>query len=813
MRHRFDSSKIITPLSEPGTVRLLFWIAIIITVGGVVMLSLNLINGMGVRPGAPILIVLGCIMLPMLRLGYLRSVAWTLCLGVLLNSVAAAYGTQGLLSIYWMGMPFVILIGGWLLGRRVVLVLGVLALAGVLGMYWLHLSGHQFPQTHALGTMVSSLVILISVSCLIAASMATVFQSQLTQLSESRTHLTTLFDSLDDLVWSVDTQNFRILSFNQAFAEYMLAAKDIVIATGMTPDELNPTETGRNHWKRLYRETLAQGYNQEEFVSILKNHTYRLSLSLMQQDGVAFAISVIAHNITEAKAVQQGLEDAVKERTRELSAAKEAAEVANQTKGYFLANMSHEIRTPLTALLGFAESLRDRDLSESERMESVHTIIRNSEHLQSLISDILDFSKIEAGQLDIETLPVPFPEFLADIHTLGNALATNHELHFSSHILPPIPALIHTDITRLRQILINLIGNAVKFTESPGRIRLLVSHDAQAGQLVFTVQDSGIGMSQDAQSRLFQPFVQADISTTRRFGGTGLGLSISRELALRLGGDIQVMSIERLGSIFTTTVATGNLEGVEWLENPEQWNRILHAPINSIDARPTGLSGQILLAEDTVDNQRLIQLMVRRTGAELTIAQHGLEAVEIAQEREFDLVLMDMQMPVMGGMEATRLLRLTGFDGPIVALTANATEHDKTQAREAGCDDFLIKPVNQQAFFQVLARYLVGKTGHSETQTASFPQSDLTESPEYQELKERFILELPERLEGIKTDLALADWPGLRFKIHQLKGVAGSFGFKETSRVAGHIENRLANGDYRPVDRLVEELVATLRTP
>lgn len=800
------------PLNQPGSIRLLWWIALVVLVGGTVMLVFNLVSQVGVRPGAPILIAVSVTMLILLRWQkFILVVAWLLCVGGLFSSFMASYGTLGLLSMNWLTMPVVIMVSGWLLGRSAVFITTSLSLLAIGVMYWLHLEGHPFPQTYTLGTVVTGLVVTMLVAGLVATSLAGVFQQQLAQLDEVRTHLTTLFDSLDDLIWTVDTRHFGLLSFNQAFADYLLAAKGVRLAIGMTPAQLNATDAARAWWSDLYRRTLVAGSLRVEYASG-EERVHQISLHLMRREGEAFAISVIAHNITEERMVQQRLEQAVQQRTRELSIAKETAEIANQSKGYFLANMSHEIRTPLTAILGFAESLRDRHLSESERMQAVHTVIRNSQHLQGLISDILDFSKIEAGQLALEQMPVALPELLADMASLGQALAKNHALDFSSHLLPPLPSLIETDITRLRQILINLLGNAVKFTRSPGRVRLLVSCDPTTGQLMFAVQDSGIGMSQDTLTRLFKPFVQADASTTRRFGGTGLGLSISRELALRLGGDIQVSSIENIGSLFMASVAIGQAEGMTWLESPQQWTKQATPDEGGQNGPDThgGLAGRVLLAKDTVDNQRLISLLLKRTGVNLTIVQNGQEAVERVQEEEFDLILMDMQMPVMGGLEATHLLRLTGFDQPIVALTANATERDRSEALAAGCTDFLSKPLNQAAFFHILTCYL--PTPAPDGANAAPPALlHLTDDPDYRILRDSFMDELPTRLAAIQTALAEEDREGLRFRAHQLKGVAGSFGFRETSRIAGQIEACVASGDYRPLDHLVQTLLDSAR--
>jgi signal transduction histidine kinase len=256
------------------------------------------------------------------------------------------------------------------------------------------------------------------------------------------------------------------------------------------------------------------------------------------------------------------LEELVAQRTAELDQARGAAEAANRAKSQFLANMSHEIRTPLTAIVGFAESMLESGQSMDERIEAINTVIRNGRHLQSLISDILDFSKIEAERIEIEKVAVPLPALLADVRA---SQVRGKDQDFSMHFLPPLPAVITSDPLRIRQILVNLISNAAKFTPADGSIRMIVSLDRDLEQLMISVQDTGIGIAAQEQERLFEPFVQADASTTRQFGGTGLGLTISRALAQRLGGDIQVISQRDLGSLFVLTLGTGPLEGVPLL--------------------------------------------------------------------------------------------------------------------------------------------------------------------------------------------------------------------------------------------------------
>ena len=277
-----------------------------------------------------------------------------------------------------------------------------------------------------------------------------------------------------------------------------------------------------------------------------------------------------------------------------------------------------------------------------------------------------------------------------------------------------MPETIQSDPTRLRQILINLVGNAVKFTET-GRIQLIMRlQDANSSnpKLKFDVIDTGIGMSEEQAEKLFQPFTQADSSTTRQFGGTGLGLSISKRLAMQLGGDVSVTSKPGQGSTFSVTVTTGSLEGVRMLENPTESSLKSRARTPQTPRRDQQkLSCRILLAEDGPDNQRLISFILKKAGAEVTVAKNGRIAVETALIAEsegtpFDVILMDMQMPVLDGYDATRQLRKAGYSKPIIALTAHAMNSDRQKCLKAGCDDFASKPIEREKLIQLIAEHV-----------------------------------------------------------------------------------------------------------
>ncbi len=391
-----------------------------------------------------------------------------------------------------------------------------------------------------------------------------------------------------------------------------------------------------------------------------------------------------------------------------------SAEAASAAKADFLAAMSHDIRVPMTAILGFADLLyTEGDIKRAppERLRAIDAIQRNGKYLLELVNDILDISKVEAGKLDVAPVRCSPCQIVSDVASMMRVRAAKKGLPVEVAFEGPIPQTLHTDPIRLRQVLVNLISNAVKFTEA-GRVRVVVrlQQEGPEPQLVVEVSDTGIGMSEEQLARVFQPYSQAVPYTDREYGGTGLGLAISKRLAEMLGGAIAVTSCPGEGSTFRLTIATGSLEGVKLLDGLTEAELEEERSEKEHAARRTPLDGRLLLAEDGPDNQRLISLVLRKAGAKVAVADQGKMAVELALAAEaegnpFDLILMDMQMPVMDGYTAVRTLREAGYTHPIVALTAHVMTQDRQKCLDAGCDAYATKPIDRAKLLSTVARY------------------------------------------------------------------------------------------------------------
>ena len=501
------------------------------------------------------------------------------------------------------------------------------------------------------------------------------------------------------------------------------------------------------------------------------------------------------------------LEHRVQERTIELVSARDEAQQMAHAKSAFLANMSHELRTPLTAIIGFTEQALLQREQPDETTTALRIIARNAQHLLTLVNDILDASKLEFDKLELEQLPFSPLQMMHDVLISLRPQASAKGLLLDWQPQWPLPAQVCGDSTRIKQVLFNIIGNAIKFTER-GHITVTMSAEASGQEWQLEVRDTGIGLSAAQQQRLFQPFIQADLSTTRKFGGTGLGLYISRQLILRMGGTFLLQSAPGQGSHFVITLPTQQAH-LHWLDS---------APANAEPAiaKPTAampaLRGRVLIADDVDDLRTLVAMLVRATGADVSTVENGEQAVAAALAAPFDLILMDMHMPVMDGVTAVQRLRHSGYTRPIIALTADVIPSDVGHFRAAGCDDVLGKPIQQSALMHALQQVLRRAEHPAPEPAANARATDFdhqrrqasTEmrdtTPDRQEknagtvpahvqhvlaqLKQQFADRLKTEKRELTTELNQQDWPALRSRLHKLKGAAGTFGYPAISATA-----------------------------
>ncbi|MFG0249187.1 MAG: ATP-binding protein [Phycisphaeraceae bacterium JB051] len=514
---------------------------------------------------------------------------------------------------------------------------------------------------------------------------------------------------------------------------------------------------------------------------------------------------VLIDSLAEGAKQNERLEKLVTERSKDLKDALLYAEQANQTKSLFLANMSHEIRTPLTAIIGYADLMMDTQLSP-EIANWVSIVQRNSQHLLAIVNDILDLSKIESGKLQVERMPMSPVEMVDELLQALKPSVQEKDICLDVQYLTELPSAVYSDPTRVRQILTNLLGNAVKFTES-GFIHVKMAVVVEGNKpevLKIDVIDTGIGMAEDQLEKIFAPFTQADISTTRRFGGTGLGLTISKQLAKRLGGDLTAISELGKGSTFTLTIPN---------HIPAQANTLVHSentPANKqMEGKQTMSTPQssvgtirVLLAEDGPDNQNLISLVLKMASMKVDIAENGQIAYDMATQAEqqgnpYHVILMDMQMPVLDGLAATQKLRQSGYTGKIISLTANAMESDRKRCLDAGCDDYTCKPINREKLVQIVVEHATASHAATPAADAAEPSqaretsplvSDFAGDPDMAELIEDYVSHLPERAAAISEAIATEQMDVLRTLAHQVKGSAGGYGFGPITEQAAQVE-------------------------
>jgi len=518
------------------------------------------------------------------------------------------------------------------------------------------------------------------------------------------------------------------------------------------------------------------------------------NLLVMILAGTANAMeAIVLYRLVKEQNVN--LERRVAERTHELEIALHDADSANRAKSAFIANMSHEIRTPLNSIIGYAELLRDKRISGGEVDVAVKSIGRAGRHLLSLVNDILDMSKIESGMLELENIATDLRQMMEDIESIIAPQARRKGLDFEMQLIEPLPKGVIIDPLRLRQIMLNLLSNAVKFTERGG-VQLHVRALDSRKLLEMEVRDTGIGIPSERGESLFQPFHQVDASISRRYGGSGLGLYLARQYAEMLGGELLLDRDYKNGSCFRLVLPIVEAELEDTAADEGQ--------LSSAQS----LRGRVLVVDDTPENRQLIKIYIKSIAPDVSIdaAVNGVEAVEKALVEAYHLILMDIQMPELDGLSATRMLRQAGCRDPIVALTASAMAEDRTRSIAAGCNDYLSKPIEEIRLRQVLNRYLEV----IKIQAAGSELAELSTMPGYNALKDQFYEGLSERLMIMRSAFEEGDMGMLAGAAHKLRGISGSFGCDELGAIASQLERNAEASDSAAAALALERLAASI---
>jgi len=633
------------------------------------------------------------------------------------------------------------------------------------------------------------------------------------------TRVRSALDTLAEGLLVIDKKQTVVLA-NQAFASLL----------GATTEELVGHETGALGWLGPDGESvkpadfpwtaaLRQGTLQRDRKLRLRDaagklRTFKANCSpVIGGDGKPGGVLISLDDVTQ-----------LEENEIALRQAKEEADTANKSKSEFLANMSHEIRTPMNAILGFTELLKRGHgrTDEHEVRRHLDTIHSSGKHLLELINDILDLSKVEAGRLEVERIDCEPHRIIREVVKVLGVRAREKGIGLEFSADSAVPAVIQSDPARLRQIVTNLVGNAIKFTEK-GAVRIVIraSSSMALPQYEIDVIDSGIGIAADKLDGIFEAFVQADSSVTRRFGGTGLGLAISRRFARALGGDIVVRSTPGVGSTFAVTLEAGPLAGVHML-SPAEACRLEVDVAEEAHAHWEFPAARILVVDDGPENRELVRLVLEETGLTVEEAENGQVAVDKAAVTRYDLILMDMSMPVMDGYTATRTLRQRRLKTPIFALTAHAMKGFEKEVLEVGCTGYITKPIDIDVLLGALAEKLGGRRVEGERaaprSVASRPAPAAAPAPirraepavatdgapivsSYANQQRlwpaigKFATRLDEQLGAMDQAYSALDFKELAALAHWLKGAGGTVGYHAFTEPARTLETCAKAGD------------------